>query len=261
MSEGIRQNLDNQKEYFIKQFFATVQLVLAGNDTEGLRYGVIETKEKYYLKWKETGEVENPLDKDLLLLFNRERLLELLHDFIVFDRGIKKICRHNQYFGVKASQEFIKKREGGVIWHTQGSGKSITMIWLAKWIKEHISDSRVLIITDRDELDKQIEKVFTGVNEKIYRTKSGNDLIEKLNDTSPWLLCSLIHKFGRKEEPDYENYLDEIEKALPKDFKAKGDIFVFVDECHRTQSGDSSSGNEKDFAECALHRLYRNAAS
>jgi len=237
LSEGIRQNLDNQKPIFIKQFFTTIQLVMAGNDTEGLRYGVIETKEKYFLKWKEESKEENPLDKDLLLVCRKEKLIELLHDFIVFDRGIKKICRHNQYFGVKASQESIKRREGGIIWHTQGSGKSLTMVWLTKWIKEHKPDSRVLIITDRDELDKQIEKVYLGVSENIYRTKSGQDLIDKLNSTSPWLLCSLIHKFGRKEEADYENYLEEIEKALPKDFRAKGDIYVFVDECHRTQSG------------------------
>ena len=103
-------------------------------------------------------------------LCHKERFLELMHDFIVFDRGIKKLCRHNQYFGVKAAQESVRKREGGIIWHTQGSGKSLIMVWLTKWIRENIKDSRVLIITDRDELDKQIEKVFKGVNEEIYRT-------------------------------------------------------------------------------------------
>ena len=90
LSEGIRQNLDNQKPEFIKQFFATIQLVMAGNDTEGLRYGVIETPEKYYLRWKEKSDVENPLDRDILLICNKERLIEILYDFIVFDRGIKE---------------------------------------------------------------------------------------------------------------------------------------------------------------------------
>ena len=242
VSEGIRQNLDNQKQTFIKQFFATMQFVMAGNDTEGLRYGTIETPEKYCLTWKEDSDVENLMDKHLLKLCDKERFIELMHDFIVFDRGIKKVPRHNQYFGVKASQEHVRKREGGIIWHTQGSGKSLIMVWLAKWIRENVKDARVLIITDRDELDKQIEKVFKGVSEDIYRTKSCKDLIEKLNARKPWLLCSLIHKFGNREEADYDGYLEELRRSLPKDFRAKGDLYVFVDECHRTQSGELHKG-------------------
>ena len=237
VSEGIRQNLDNQKQTFIRSSFATIQLVMAGNDTEGVRYGVIDTKEKYYLKWKEDSDIENLLDRHIIQLCQKERFLELLHDFIVYDRGTKKICRHNQYCAVKASQESLQKREGGIIWHAQGSGKSLIMVWLAKWIRENINDSRVLIITDRDELDKQIEKTFSGVTEEIIRTRSGKDLIEKVNSTTPWLLCSLIHKFGNKEESDYDGYIEDIKRSLPKRFKAKGDIYVFVDECHRTQSG------------------------
>lgn len=237
VSEGIRQNLDNQKQTFIRPFFATIQLIMAGNDTEGIRYGVIETPEKYWLSWKERSDIENNLDRHITQLCSKERLLELLHDFIVYDRGTKKICRHNQYFAVNASQTSIGKREGGIIWHSQGSGKSLIMVWLAKWIRENINDVRVLIITDRDELDDQIEKVFLGVSEKIARTKSGIDLIEKLNATTPMLLCSLIHKFAHKEEADYDSYIDELKRSLPKDFRAKGDIYVFVDECHRTQSG------------------------
>jgi type I restriction enzyme R subunit len=237
VAEGIRQNLDNQKEIFIKQFFTTMQIVMAGNDTEGLRYGTIETPEKYYLNWKEESQLKNKLDKNLACLCSKERLLEIIHDFIVFDLGIKKICRHNQYFGVKAAQKHLKKREGGILWHTQGSGKSLIMIWLAKWIRENLDDSRVLIITDRDELDKQIEKFFVSVNEKIYRTKNGKDLINKLNNNLPWLLCSLVHKFGRNTESNLDEYLEEIKVNLPDNFKPKGDIYVFVDECHRTQSG------------------------
>ena len=136
VTEGIRQNLDNQKKDFIRPFFATVQLVMAGNDTEGLRYGVIETPEKYYLAWKEDSQVSNPLRRSLEQLCKKERLLERVHDFIVFDAGIKKTCRHNQYFGVRAAQEHVKRRDGGIIWHTQGSGKSLTMVWLAKDCQE-----------------------------------------------------------------------------------------------------------------------------
>lgn len=262
VNEGIRQNLDSQRKEFIERFFTTAQLLMAGNDTEGLRYGTIETPEKYYLTWKEenplykTGdsidqkylsqsecnEGASILDCALARLVSKERFLELVHDYVVFDAGVKKLCRHNQFFGIRASKSFIKKREGGIIWHTQGSGKSLTMVWLTKWIRENLPDARVLIITDRTELDEQIEKVFNGVDEKIYRTKSGADLIAKLNATDPWLICSLIHKFGGKEEGedvgDIQAFLDEVKNALPKDFKAKGDIYVFVDECHRTQSGE-----------------------
>ena len=235
VSEGIRQNLDNQRPEFIRHFFATIQLVMAGNDSEGLRYGVIETPEKYYLKWREESKIRYKLDNDLSILCEKKRFLEIIHDFIVFDRGQKKIARHNQYFAVKATQDKLKKREGGIIWHTQGSGKTLTMVWVAKWIRENINDSRVLIITDREELDDQIEDRFYGINEAIYRTKSGKDLINKLDKAEPWLICSLIHKFGRTQ-PEEEDFT-EIFSKIPKNFKAKGDIYVFVDECHRTQSG------------------------
>jgi type I restriction enzyme, R subunit len=247
VAEGIRQNLDNQKKEFIQPFFSTMQWVMAGNDSEGLRYGTIETKEKYYLKWvEEDGSYateSNLLDRHLLQVCAKARLLELIHDFVVFDAGTKKLCRQNQYFGVKAAQDFIRRREGGIIWHTQGSGKSLTMVWLAKWIRENRTGARVLIITDRTELDEQIEKVFKGVNEQIYRTKSGAELIDKLNGSTESLLCSLVHKFGRRGNDEAESdegtkaFIESIQK-LPPDFKAKGDIHVFVDECHRTQSGD-----------------------
>jgi len=157
---------------------------------------------------------------------------------MVFDAGTKKTARHNQYFGVRAAQECLKKREGGIIWHTQGSGKSLTMVWLAKWIREHIQDARVLLITDRTDLDEQIEKVFLGVDEDIYRTTSGADLISVLNKSEEWLMCSLVHKFGSSEEPDVATFIKEIHAHLPKNFHPKGNLFVFVDECHRTQSGD-----------------------
>ena len=242
VAAGIRQNLDNQKKVFIEHFFSTMQLVMAGNDTEGLRYGTIQTPEKYYLNWKEASPVENLLDRQLIQMCEKTRFLEFIHDFIVFDAGIKKLCRHHQYFGVRAAQDNVKRREGGIIWHTQGSGKSLVMVWLTKWIRENVPDARVLIITDRTELDEQIEKVFKGVNEEIYRTKSGADLIATLNATTPWLACSLIHKFGGKEEGeevgDIAGYIAEVKKALPPGFKPKGDLYVYVDECHRTQSGD-----------------------
>ena len=241
VTEGIRQNLDSQKKAFIRPFYTTVQLVMAGNETEGLRYGVIETPEKYWLRWKEAdahpAAGDNPLLRELGQLCGKERLLEIIHDFIVFDAGIKKTCRHNQYFGVRAAQEHVKRREGGIIWHTQGSGKSLVMVWLAKWIRENVTDPRVLIITDRTELDEQIEKVFKGVSEDIYRTRTGADLVRVLNTGDEWLICSLIQKFGASEEGDIDAFVEDIRRHLPKGFRAKGEIFIFIDECHRTQSG------------------------
>lgn len=262
VSEGIRQNLDNQKKNFIRNFFTTMQLVMAGNDTQGIRYGTIETSEKYYLEWKEYTGKESPsplpashiqpsnlLDTHIAQMFDKARFLQIIHDFMVFDAGVKKTCRHNQFFGIQAAQTHVKQRQDGIIWHTQGSGKSLTMVWLAKWIRENMPDSRVLIITDRTELDEQIEKVFSGVDEEIYRTKSGNDLVATLNQPNPWLFCSLVHKFGRNGESSIEDdeeeidseaakdYINALTKNLPSDFVAKGNLFVFVDECHRTQSG------------------------
>jgi len=124
VSEGIRQNIGNQRRHFVRPFFTTVQLLFAGNDIEGLRYGVIETPEKYWLEWKEPGDEPNPLDRSLLQMCSKERLLEHIHDFIVFDSGVKKTARHNQYFGVKAAQERVADREGGIIWHTQAAGRA-----------------------------------------------------------------------------------------------------------------------------------------
>jgi type I restriction enzyme R subunit len=242
VSEGIRQTIGNQKADFIRPFFTTVQLVMAGNDVEGLRYAVIDTPEKYWLSWKEPSEIEGPLDRAITQLCSKERLLEIIHDFMVFDAGTKKTCRHNQYFGVKAAQARVIKREGGIIWHTQGSGKSLTMVWLAKWLRENQPDARVLLITDRTELDEQIEGVFKGVNEDIYRTTSGADLLGTLNNSMPWLICSLVHKFGgsdsdsERDEADGE-FIRELKAKLPRGFQAKGNLFVFVDEAHRTQSG------------------------
>jgi type I restriction enzyme R subunit len=242
VSEGIRQTIGNQRSEFIRPFFTTVQLAMAGNDVEGLRYATIGTEEKHWLAWKEDGEIEEPLDRSLAQLCAKERLLEIVHDFVVFDSGTKKVCRHNQYFGVKAAQERIEKREGGIVWHTQGSGKSLTMVWLAKWIREHQKDARVLLITDRTELDEQIEGIFDGVGEKIYRTSSGADLLSTLNRSESWLICSLIHKFrgsdGEEEREEARaDFIAELHAGLPSDFEAKGNLFVFVDEAHRTQSG------------------------
>jgi type I restriction enzyme R subunit len=236
IGDGIRQSLSNQQPEFNAWFFSTVQFILAGNDTEGLQYGSIGTEEKYFLKWKE-DEADNTrfkVDKYLLKMCEKRRLIELMHDFVLFDGGVKKLPRVHQYFGIKAAQQHVGEKKGGIIWHTQGSGKSIVMVLLAKWILENNSNARVAIITDRDELDKQIERVFTAVGEPIKRTNSGRDLMNQLGQAKPRLLCSLVHKFGRRDVDDFEAFIQGLE-AQPS--PTVGEVFVFVDECHRTQSG------------------------
>src|SRR4030065_461283 len=125
----------------------------------------------------------------------KRRLIELMHDFVLFDGGIKKLPRVHQYFGVKAAQAHVRQKQGGIIWHTQGSGKSIVMVLLAKWILENNPNARVVLITDRDELDKQIERVFTETGEPIKRTTSGSDLMAKMGQEKRKLLCSRFLNF------------------------------------------------------------------
>lgn len=236
INDGIRQNITNQQDQFIKPFFATVQYLFAGNDTEGLRYGTIKTSEKYYLKWKEdiADNSRNLLDKYLLKICDKERFIDLLYNFVLFDGGVKKLPRVHQYFGIKEAQKYVNRYEGGIIWHTQGSGKSITMVWLAKWVLENKPKARVIILTDRDELDKQIKDVFTDAGEKIHRTSSGKDLMKQLGQAKPRLLCSLVHKFGKKDVGNFNKFIKELESQPSQTI---GELFVFVDECHRTQSG------------------------
>lgn len=237
VADGIRQLITNQEEIFNKGFFSTVQLVLAGNDSQGLRYGTTGTPEKFFVEWKDKDTAASEpiaegalLDKPLAQMFDKVRLLDLIRNFIIFDAGQKKVPRVHQYHGVKAAQERVKQKEGGVIWHTQGSGKSILMVLLAKWLLEFDPHDRVLVITDRDELDKQIAGVMRnagviGEHAASPRITSRAELIEKLGAATPRLMCALIHKFDTtdlKSEPP----------------KVVGNVYVFVDECHRTQGGD-----------------------
>lgn len=225
VESGIRQNLDNQKKEFIRDFFKTIQLVMAGNESQGLRYGVIETEEKYYLSWKEEGVLKN-LFETIECFLKKERFLEFIHDFLIFDKGQKKCARFHQYFAIKKTQEFITKRkEGGIIWHTQGSGKSLTMVWLTKWLRKNIKQARILIVTDRRELDAQIQGVFEGIGEKIYRADSKKDLLSVLFENKEFLVGSLVHKFD-------DNDLEDLKKQ-----PVLKEWIVLVDECHRTQSG------------------------
>jgi type I restriction enzyme R subunit len=238
LAYGIRQLITNQEPIFNQGFFSTVQLVLAGSDSQGLRYGTTGTPEKFFVEWKHHKAADADadlaegalLDGPVLRMLAPERVLDLVRNFVIFDGGQKKVPRLHQYEGVKAAQERLKRQEGGVIWHTQGSGKSILMVLLAKWLLEHDPEARILVVTDRDELDKQIEGVMRnagviGAEAPSPRIQSRRDLLEKLGTASPRLMCALIHKID------------------PADLKGEpprlaGRFYVFVDECHRTQGGD-----------------------
>ena len=234
VGDGVRQLITNQEEIFNKDFFATAQFLFAGSDSQGLRYGTVTTQEEFFVEWKPadasnltTGAL---LDRPLAEMCDKTRLLDLIRNCIIFDNGRKKVPRPHQYAGLKAAQERIRKREGGVIWHTQGSGKSILMVLLAKWIMENDPEARILVVTDRDELDKQIEGVMKnagviGENSTSPRITTRAEFVAKIGATKPRLLCALIHKFD------------------PSDMKSEpppvhGRFYVFVDECHRTQGGD-----------------------
>jgi type I restriction enzyme R subunit len=237
VADGVRQLITNQEEIFNEDFFSTAQLLLAGSDSQGLRYGTTGTPEQFFVDWKDekpaaAHEAPAPgalLDRPLAQLCSKTQLLDLIRNFIIFDAGQKKVPRPHQFFAVKAAQERIAKHEGGVIWHTQGSGKSILMVLLAKWILEHDPEGRVLIITDRDELDKQIEGVMKnagviGPEAPSPRITSQAQFVQKLGATTPRLLCALIHKFDASDL-----------KGDPPPIH--GRFYVFVDECHRTQGG------------------------
>ncbi|MGB7528944.1 type I restriction endonuclease subunit R [Sphingobacterium cellulitidis] len=237
IAESVNQSISNQKETFNEWFYTTVQFVMAGNNTQGLKYGTIETPAKYFLSWKENEDdnTEYKLDKYLKKLCVKERFLDIVYNAMIFDAGVKKLPRPHQYFGLKAAQDFVKRKEGGIIWHTQGSGKSLMMVMLGKWILENVPNSRLVILTDRTELDDQIERVFNDVGETdIAKTRSGKELLHFLTSSRPRLVCSLIHKFGNKGETDFDAFLKELQE---NPVQTQGEIFVFIDECHRTQSG------------------------
>ena len=249
---GIRQSLDSQKRENIQEFYHPIQLIFAGNESEGLKYGTINTSEKFYLLWKEDPKATDSLSKEIaalqsdnrlkngiVSLCHKKRFLSFIHDFVIFDAGVKKVARYNQYFANIAARQRIKEGQGGIIWNTQGSGKSLIMVWLTKWIIENVDDSRVVIITDREELDDQIESLFFDVGEKVKRAKSCADLRNILNRTDGSIICSLIHKYGNNagKQSDIAAYAKELQNNLEPGFSAKGHIIAFIDECHRTNSG------------------------
>ena len=243
VEQAVNQLITYQQPDRAAKFFSTLQLLIAGNESQGIRYATTGTPAKFFLAWTEeqsatddtSREVRALLGSNLLIngiisLCHPNRLLTLIHDFIIYDKGTKKTARHNQFFAVLAAQERVRQHEGGIIWNTQGSGKSLIMVWLAKWITEH--QGRVVIITDRDELDKQIAGLFANVDVNITQAKNCAHLRELLASTTHPVICSLIHKYGHGQH--IEDFSRELRAGKPA---SAGNITAFIDECHRSNSG------------------------
>jgi type I restriction enzyme R subunit len=249
IEQGISQMLRNQGQDYAPQLFKFVQIVMSTNKNE-TQYATVYTPKKFWSVWKEddesceydwfgtelekavVGRIPTYQDKSIVALFHPERILKLIRYFTLFDKNVKKIARYQQYFAVKEIIRTISEkdkngnRQSGVVWHTQGSGKSITMVMLARCILSDMAElhPKVLVITDRVELDGQIHQTFNHSRLKAAKASSGKNLVELINDDGADIITSLVHKFDtavKRQEP----------------VKSKN-IFVLIDESHRTQYGE-----------------------
>ncbi len=248
--QGISQMLRNQGEKEIPQLFKYTQITLAGNN-HSPKYATTGTPKKFYAVWNEknndyikicnnlvSDRTASKLDHTIYSLFEQNRVIELIHSFIIFDNKVKKIARYQQYFAIAKIMKRIEKidntgiRAGGLIWHTQGSGKSLTMVMLAKVIKREIINSKIIIVTDRKDLDTQIHNTFTNSEVSAKRAKSGHNLIELIQGGTT-VITTIINKFETVKK----------EKVIIDD----PNIFILVDESHRTQGGDMHKAMKKVF--------------
>lgn len=238
--QAISQNIRNQKTDYVPQLFKFIQIVMAANKNE-TKYATCGTPDKFWSTWNEQYvEKQNELldktvigrqvtkqDRDIISLFEKERFLELIKDFIIFEAGTKKICRYQQYFAVKAMLERIKHdKKGGVVWHTQGSGKSITMVYITKKLMEdkEIQNPQVVIVTDRVDLDKQIHKTFNRIGVEAARATTGNNLTDLIKDEKVRVITTVVNKFETV-----------VKSGVSVDAP---NTFILVDEGHRTQYGE-----------------------
>ncbi len=248
VEQGVEQMLRNQQDNYIPQLFKFVQIVMATNKNS-VKYATTGTPKKFWSIWKEENQefLEEKLaecitdrqptaqDENIIALLSKERLMEISKYFVLYDANVKKICRYQQYFAIKEIIKTINtndvqgNRQSGVIWHTQGSGKSLTMVMLAKYILLEMTklEPKVVIVTDRKELDKQIAKTFTHTRCKPARATSGKNLIELIDEGKADIITTIINKFNTVENSGL--------KAIGRD------IFILVDESHRTNYGELST--------------------
>lgn len=244
VDEAVGQMIRNQQAAYIPQLFKFAQLVVATNKN-AVKYATAGTPKKFWSVWKEQDadwlqarlsalvpdRMPTEQDRNTVSLFSRERVFELIRYFILFDANVKKVCRYQQFFAVREIMKTIAEsdehgnRRSGVIWHTQGSGKSLTMVMLAKYILMELKDChpRVVIVTDRKELDAQIAATFAHTRLTPARATSGRHLVELVNSARADVITSIINKFNTVERQEIKN--------------PSRDIFVLVDESHRSNYG------------------------
>lgn len=244
VEEAVGQMIRNQQAAYIPQLFKFAQFVVATNKN-AVKYATVGTPKKFWSVWKEQDDewlqtrlkalvpdrIPTEQDRNIVSLFSRERVFELIRYFILFDANVKKVCRYQQFFAVREIMKTIAEsdeqgnRQSGVIWHTQGSGKSLTMVMLAKYILMELKDfhPRVVIVTDRKELDAQIAATFAHTRLTPARATSGRHLVELVNSARADVITSIINKFNTVERQEVKN--------------PSRDIFVLVDESHRSNYG------------------------
>lgn len=244
VEEAVGQMIRNQQAAYIPHLFKFAQLVVATNKN-AVKYATAGTPKKFWSVWKEQDDewlqtrlkalvpdrMPTEQDRNIVSLFSPERVYELIRYFILFDANVKKVCRYQQFFAVREIMKTIAEsdehgnRRSGVIWHTQGSGKSLTMVMLAKYILMELKDChpRVVIVTDRKELDAQIAATFAHTRLTPARATSGRHLVELVNSARADVITSIINKFNTVERQEVKN--------------PSRDIFVLVDESHRSNYG------------------------
>lgn len=244
VEEAVGQMIRNQQAAYIPHLFKFAQLVVATNKN-AVKYATAGTPKKFWSVWKEQDadwlqarlsalvpdRMPTEQDRNIVSLFSPERVYELIRYFILFDANVKKVCRYQQFFAVREIMKTIAEsdehgnRQSGVIWHTQGSGKSLTMVMLAKTILMELKDChpRVVIVTDRKELDAQIAATFAHTRLTPARATSGRHLVELVNSARADVITSIINKFNTVERQEIKN--------------PSRDIFVLVDESHRSNYG------------------------
>lgn len=248
MEQAVEQMIRNQQADYIPQLFKYAQIVMATNKNT-VKYATAGTPKKFWSVWKEqdtafldsglaqfvADRVPTEQDRNIISLFRRERLMELTRYFVLFDANVKKICRYQQYFAIReimktiAQQDSRGNRQGGVIWHTQGSGKSLTMVMLAKYILMVLADCnpRVVIVTDRKELDGQIAATFSHTRLNPARATSGRHLVELVASGKADVVTTIINKFNTAERLAARN--------------TSRDVFVLIDESHRSNYGSMAA--------------------
>ncbi len=248
VDQAVEQMIRNQQADYIPQLFKYAQIVMAANKNV-VKYATAGTPKKFWSVWKEqdTAFLDSRLtqlvadrapteqDRNIISLFSRERLMELSRYFVLFDANVKKICRYQQYFAIReiiktiAQRDSKGNRQSGVIWHTQGSGKSLTMVMLAKYILMELAvcNPRVVIVTDRKELDGQIAATFAHTRLNPARATSGRHLVELVTNGKADVITTIINKFNTAERLDAKNN--------------SRDVFVLIDESHRSNYGSMAA--------------------